>query len=71
MSGREKPHRPGRYLVSIEVWDNETQRDICNDGFNTDSLAVVERALREAIVDAMLAARSAPTNSDPTTREDR
>lgn len=41
--------KPGRYLVSIEVYDNATKGMLVDEGFNTDSPESIRHALRAAL----------------------
>lgn len=45
MSGHQIP----RYLVSIEVYDNETKQTLYDDGFNCSHLRLAEAALDRAL----------------------
>lgn len=37
-----------RYLVHIEVWDNQTQEHVVLEQYNTDALLTAENDLRDA-----------------------
>ena len=41
--------RAGRFVFSLEVYDNQTNKSVVDDGFNTDQVSTVRSALRDAI----------------------
>lgn len=51
-------HKPPRYMVSIEVYDNETQETLVSEGFNCSHLLSVEAALERARSELVVLSRT-------------
>lgn len=51
MSDTPDLHTPPRFLVRIEVWDNEADEHIVDEAFNTSGLNGVREALNRAMFD--------------------
>lgn len=48
-----------RYLVRIEVWDNEAEEHLVDEAFNTSDIRGAVDACKRAILDLVSEARSA------------
>lgn len=39
--------RTGRYMFSVDIYDNETKTSVINEGFNCDAVSPIVETLRE------------------------
>jgi len=50
MSESTRSTENGRFAYNLEIWDNDTRKDIIDEAFNSSNTAIIIKRLEEALV---------------------